>query len=161
MISENKLTFGGAILSGTAGSVLGAMPLYYAGKKLGEERIKRFADRYGCWLTVSKQDIERASTWFKRHGGAAVFICRLIPGIRSLVSIPAGISRMSLLPFLIYTSVGTAIWTGLLVLCGYILGSSFEKVSEYLDPISWVVFGAIFIFYVVRVITMRRRALAG
>ena len=160
MISERKLSFFGAIVSGTIGSVFGALPLYYAGSKLGEERIKRFTDRYGCWLTVSRQDIDRASGWFKRHGRGAVFICRLIPGIRSLVSIPAGIARMNVLSFLAYTAIGTAAWTALLVWLGYVMGSSFEKISDYLDPVSWVVFGAIAVFYVVRVITIRRRALA-
>lgn len=114
MVAQDKLTFIGTTLAGMAGSVLGALPLYYAGKKLGEERVKRLADRYGRWLTLSRQDIERASRWFHRHGGATVFVCRLIPGVRSFISVPAGIVGMNFLQFLAYTSIGTALWAALL-----------------------------------------------
>ena len=74
MVAQEKLTFLGTVLAGMAGSVLGALPFYYAGKKLGEERVKRFADQYGRWLTLSRQDIERASRWFHKHGSAAVML---------------------------------------------------------------------------------------
>jgi membrane protein DedA with SNARE-associated domain len=157
MVAQDKLTFLGATLAGMAGSVIGALPFYYAGKKLGEERVKRFADRHGRWLTVSGQDIERASRWFDRHGGAAVFLCRLIPGVRSLISVPAGIARMNFVKFLFYTSIGTALWAGLLAYVGYVLGSNFTKVGEYLDPVSWIVFGAIAVLYVARVLMRKGR----
>jgi membrane protein DedA with SNARE-associated domain len=157
MVAQDKLTFLGATLAGMAGSVIGGLPFYYAGKKLGEERVKRFADRHGRWLTVSGQDIERASRWFDRHGGAAVFLCRLIPGVRSLISVPAGIARMNFVKFLFYTSMGTALWAGLLAYVGYVLGSNFTKVGEYLDPVSWIVFGAIAVLYVARVLMRKGR----
>jgi membrane protein DedA with SNARE-associated domain len=157
MVAQDKLTFLGATLAGMAGSVIGALPFYYAGNKLGEERVKRFADRHGRWLTVSGQDIERASRWFDRHGGAAVFLCRLIPGVRSLISVPAGIARMNFVKFLFYTSIGTALWAGLLAYVGYVLGSNFTKVGEYLDPVSWIVFGAIAVLYVARVFMRKGR----
>ena len=153
MVAEGKLGFLVTTLAGMTGSVLGALPLYYAGKKLGEERVKRFADRNGRWLTVSRQDIERASRWFHKHGGMAVLLCRLIPGVRSLISVPAGIAGMNFLQFLVYTSIGTGIWAGLLAYLGYMLGSNFTKVAEYLDPVSWIVFGAIAIYYIARVVT--------
>lgn len=158
MIAQNKLTFIGTILAGMAGSVLGALPFYYAGRKLGEERVKRFADRHGRWLTVSRQDIERAARWFHRHGGAAVLLCRLIPGVRSLISVPAGIAGMNLLQFLAYTSIGTALWAALLVYLGYQLGSNFTQVGEYLDPVSWIVFGAIGVLYIIRVVRHKGNA---
>jgi membrane protein DedA with SNARE-associated domain len=159
MVAQDELTFVGTTLAGMAGSVLGALPFYCAGKKLGEERVKRFADRYGRWLTVSRQDIERASRWFHRHGGVAVFLCRLIPGVRSLISIPAGIAGMNLVKFLFYTSLGTALWAGLLAYVGYLLGNNFTKVGEYLDPVSWIVFGSIAALYIARVF-MRKGAQA-
>lgn len=152
MVAQDKLTFIGTTLAGMAGSVLGALPLYYAGKKLGEERVKRLADRHGRWLTLSRQDIERASRWFHRHGGAAVFVCRLIPGVRSFISVPAGIVGMNFLQFLAYTSIGTALWAALLAYLGYLLGSNFAQVGEYLDPVSWIVLGAIGVLYIVRVV---------
>jgi membrane protein DedA with SNARE-associated domain len=119
MVAEGKLGFLIITLAGMTGSVLGALPLYYAGKKLGEERVKRFADGNGGWLTVSRQDIERASRWFHTHGGIAVLLCRLIPGVRSLISVPAGIAGMNFLKFLTYTSIGTGIWVGLLAYLGH------------------------------------------
>ena len=152
MVAQDKLDFIGTTLAGMAGSVLGALPLYFAGKKLGEERVKRLADRHGRWLTISRQDIERASRWFHRHGGAAVFLCRLIPGVRSFISVPAGIIGMNFLQFLAYTSIGTALWAALLAYLGYLLGSNFTKVGEYLDPASWIVLGAIGVLYIVRVV---------
>ena len=152
MVARNELTFLGTTLAGMAGSVIGALPFYYAGKKLGEERVKRFADQYGRWLTVSRQEVERASRWFHKHGSAAVLLCRLIPGVRSLISIAAGIAGMNFVKFLFYTSLGTALWAGLLAYLGYMLGSNFSKVGKYLDPVSWIVFGAIGALYLVRVL---------
>ncbi len=152
MAAQDILSLFGIILVGMAGSVLGALPLYYLGGKLGEDRLKEFADDHGRWLTLSRKDIERAKRWFDRHGGAAIFFCRLIPGIRSLISIPAGVARMKMLPFLAYTGAGTAIWAALLAYFGYFLGTEYTQVSEYLDPLSWIVLGAIGVLYFVRVI---------
>ena len=157
MVAQGKLSFVGVIVAGTTGSVLGALPLYYLGRKMGEERLKEFADNHGRWLTLSRHDLEGAKRWFDRHGGAAVFFCRLVPGIRSLISIPAGIDRMNLASFLIYTAMGAAIWTALLAYLGHFLGSSFSKVGEYIDPASWVVLGGIVLIYFVRVIRHKGR----
>src|SRR4030095_15845766 len=137
-----KLSLFGIILAGMAGSVLGALPFYYLGRKLGEDRLKEFADNHGRWLTLSRKDIERAKRWFDRHGGAAMFFCRLVPGVRSYISIPAGIARMKILPFLAYTATGTGMWAALLGYLGYFLGSEYTQVGEYLDSISWIELGS-------------------
>jgi membrane protein DedA with SNARE-associated domain len=152
MAAQGKLSLFGIILAGMAGSVLGALPFYYLGRKLGEDRLKEFADNHGRWLTLSRKDIERAKRWFDRHGGAAMFFCRLVPGVRSYISIPAGIARMKILPFLAYTSTGTGIWAALLAYLGYFLGTEYTKVDEYVDTVSWIVFGTIAVLYFVRVI---------
>jgi membrane protein DedA with SNARE-associated domain len=152
MAGRGQLSMAMIILAGTLGSVLGALPLYYLGRKIGAQRMKRLAERHGRWVTVSPEEIERAQGWFDRHGGMAVLFCRLIPGVRSLISIPAGIGRMNLAAFLAYTTVGSAIWTALLAWLGYVLGSNFEKVGEYLDPVSWVVLGGLLAMYIWRVI---------
>jgi len=152
MVSQGKLSLAGIVLAGTIGSVLGALPLYYLGRVVGEDRLKEWADRHGGWLTVSRKDIERAKAWFDRHGGFAVFICRLVPGIRSLISIPAGIDKINLAAFLLYTAVGAALWTALLAYAGYLPGGSFSKVEQYLNPASYVVLGVLVMWYVVRVI---------
>jgi membrane protein DedA with SNARE-associated domain len=109
LVAEGKQNFAGVVIAGIVGSVLGALPLYYAGYLLGEERLKAFADKHGRWLTISRDDLERAKNWFDQHGKLAVLICRLVPGIRSLISIPAGIAKMNMAAFLFYTSVGAGI----------------------------------------------------
>jgi membrane protein DedA with SNARE-associated domain len=105
MATQDRLSLLGVILAGTLGSVLGALPLYYLGRKIGDERLKSFADRHGRWLTLSRQDLDSAQQWFDRRGGLAVFLCRLVPGVRSLISIPAGIEGMPLAIFLLYTTL--------------------------------------------------------
>ncbi|MGH7825450.1 MAG: DedA family protein [Candidatus Binatia bacterium] len=152
MVTQGRLSFLGIVVAGTFGSVLGALPLYYLGKAIGEERLKKLADRHGRWLTVSRRDIERAKRWFDKHGGVAVFSCRLIPGIRSLISIPAGINRMNLASFLLYTAMGASLWTALLAYAGYLLGRNFSDLAEYLDPVANVVLGAVLVAYIVRVV---------
>lgn len=152
MVTQKQLSMVAVIVAGTLGSVLGALPLYYLGRKVGAKRMKELAERHGRWVTVSPEEIERAKGWFDRHGGMAVLLCRLVPGIRSLISIPAGIEKMNLAAFLAYTTVGSAVWTALLAWLGYALGSNFEKVGEYLDPVSWVVLGGLVAMYVWRVI---------
>ena len=90
MVSQGKFSLIGIIAAGTAGSVLGALPFYYIGRWINEERLKALADRYGRWLTVSGNDIERSKAWFDKHGRTAIILGRLVPAVRSLISIPAG-----------------------------------------------------------------------
>lgn len=143
------------ILAGTAGSVVGALPWYYAGALFGRDRLKRMANRYGRWLTVSSVDIDVASLWFARHGAAAVFFGRLIPAIRTLISVPAGIVNMPLLPFLAYSTIGSLIWTALLAVTGYLLQSQYELVEQYVDPVSKGVLIAVIAIYVYRFIRFK------
>ena len=153
MATQDRLSLLGVIVAGTLGSALGALPLYYVGRRIGEERLKGFADRHGRWLTLSREDLDSAKQWFDRHGGLAVFLCRLVPGVRSLISIPAGIEGMPLAPFLLYTTIGAGLWTALLTLAGYGLGANFRQVETYLDPASYVVLALIVALYVWRVVT--------
>ncbi len=158
MVSKGQFLFVGVVIAGTLGSLLGSLPLYYLGRAFGEERLKELADNHGRWLTISPGDIERAKHWFDKHGGWAVLFCRMIPGIRSLISIPAGIDRMNLLSFMFYSAVGMAFWTTLLAAAGYFLSSNFSKVEEYLDPISYVIIGGLVILYLYRVFTYKKQS---
>jgi membrane protein DedA with SNARE-associated domain len=153
MAAQGRLSWLGVILAGTLGSVLGAVPLYYLGRLIGDERVKGFADRHGRWLTVSRADLDRAQQWFDRHGRMAVLVCRLVPGVRSLISIPAGIQRMPLALFLLFTTMGAGLWTTLLVAAGYGLGANFRQVEAYLDPASYVVLAVLVGLYVWRIVT--------
>lgn len=149
---QGELHFFGVVLAGTVGSVLGTIPFYYLGQKIGEERLKRWADKHGKWVMLSSHDIDRATGWFDRHDASAVFICRLIPGIRTLISIPAGINKMNLGYFLLLTTIGTTLWISLLTYLGHILGRNYDKVQSYLDPIGYTVFGFIMLSYIVHII---------
>lgn len=152
LVAQDRMTLVGAVLAGTAGSMLGALLLYWLGRWYGEDRLKRFADRHGRWLTLSPGDIDRASKWFAKRGTWAVFVCRLIPGLRSLISIPAGIHRMNLPKFLIATAVGTLLWTGLLVYLGNALGENFDRIGRYIDPVTKGVLAVLVLVYLWRVV---------
>ena len=144
------------VLAGTVGSVLGALPWYYAGYWLGEERVCRFAARHGRWLTLDDKDVGKAIRWFQRHGTKAVLFGRLVPTVRTLISVPAGLARMPMGRFLFYSSIGTVVWTGALAASGYLLGQEYRTVSHYLDLVSQIIIGVIVIVYVYRVMAAGR-----
>ena len=158
LASQDTFVIGGVIMAGVIGSVLGALVLYGFGYKLGHDRVCQFATDHGRWLTLSPRDVDRAQAWFERHGKAAVLFCRLIPGIRSLIAIPAGVYRMNLGVFLLFTAIGATLWSSGLALAGYWLGRQWQQIGNYIDPVSWVVVGLIVVWYVYRVATWRGRA---
>ena len=124
------------ILAGTLGSVLGALPLYYLGRLLNEDRLMLFTEKYGKYVFVKPSDIRSSSVWFDKHGNKAVFFGRMVPGIRSFISIPAGMSKMPILPFLAFTALGSSIWTSLLTVAGYYFGENYEVIETMLAPYS-------------------------
>lgn len=144
------------VIAGTAGSVIGALPWYYAGALFGQNRMRQLTSRYGRWLTMSPDDFDKALHTFKRHGRKAVFFGRLIPAIRTLISVPAGIARMSMLPFLAFSTAGSLIWTALLAAAGFILEAQYLLVAEYLDPGSKIVVGMVIAVYLYRLATHQR-----
>jgi membrane protein DedA with SNARE-associated domain len=147
-IAQGKMAFFPAIFAGVVGTVVGALPWYYAGKLLGEARLRSLADRYGKWVTISAKDIDKANSWFSKRGGQAVFFCRLVPGVRTLISLPAGINDMPLLPFLLYSTAGTILWVSLLTVLGYALGSNYSLVEAYMGPASKVILLALVLGFV-------------
>jgi membrane protein DedA with SNARE-associated domain len=155
MVAKGEQPFWAVVLSGTMGSVLGALPLYYAGYFIGERRLEKLVDNHGRWLTISREDLASAQKWFDKRGRPAVLLCRLVPGIRSLISIPAGIKKMPLISFLCYTAVGAGFWTCILTYAGYLLGEKFEQVEKYLNPVSYCVLFAILFIYAKRVRSKR------
>lgn len=133
---EGKLSLTGAIAAGTLGSILGAFPWYFLGKYVGEKRLNEWADRYGKWLSLSSQDVAKSKGWFNRYGKAIVFFGRLLPGIRTYISIPAGLEAMNLVQFLIYSTLGTAAWSAILTYAGYLLGQNYRAVEKYIAPMA-------------------------
>ena len=146
-----------AVLAGSAGALAGAYLWYWIGARLGVERIAKFAERHGRWLTLTPQDVHKADAWFDRYGGGAVFVGRLVPAVRTLISLPAGVSGMKLPKFLFYSALGTVLWTTLLTLLGYWLEGGYEQVSGYLNPVSNVIVVLMLGWYLYRVATFRRR----
>ncbi|MBW4547633.1 MAG: DedA family protein [Symplocastrum torsivum CPER-KK1] len=146
-VTQGKLNVVYVILAGMVGSVLGALPWYYAGKQLGEDRLKNLADKYGRWLTLSGKHIDKSKQWFDKHGGIAVSFCRLVPGVRTLISVPAGIDKMHLVPFLLYSTSGTALWVGLLTYAGLLLGQNYKLVEKFLGPASGIVLVALIVAF--------------
>jgi len=157
-VSQGKMNFALAVLAGVVGTIVGAIPWYYAGKLVGEQRLKRLADQYGKWITVSGKDIDKAQQWFNRYGNTAVLIGRLVPGVRTLISLPAGISNMPLVPFFIYSTIGTTLWVSLLTFLGYVLGNNYELVDEYLGPVSKIVLGIIIVAFVIWIVRKQQKA---
>lgn len=147
----------GVVAAGVAGSLAGAMPWYWAGRRLGRARLQRLAERHGRWLTVSADDVARAERWFDRHGAAAVLMGRLVPAIRSVISAPAGMVRMPLPRFVLWSAVGTLLWSAALTSLGWLLESQYARVADWLDPVSKAVLAAIAVSYAYRVVTWPRR----
>src|SRR4051794_21003899 len=121
--ARRELSITLVIVAGTAGSVAGALFWYHVGRRLGLDRLKRFASRHGRLLTLSPEDVDRAHGWFERHGAKAVFFGRLVPTVRTLISVPAGINGMPLPSFLTWSVLGTGLWTALLAGAGHLLQS--------------------------------------
>lgn len=151
--ARGDLSLPGVILAGMAGSVLGALPWYFAARLFGKKRLKTWADRHGRWLTVSSDEIDKALNWFDRHGDKAVFFGRLVPTVRTMISVAAGFACMNLARFLIYSATGTLLWSGLLAWTGYLLQNRYHQVAEYVGPASSVIVGVIVLTYLYRVIT--------
>lgn len=155
--AQGKMQLFPAIAAGVIGTVLGAFPWYYLGKIVSEERIKGWADRYGRWLGISGADIDKANRWFDRHGKKAVLLCRMVPGVRTLISLPAGINAMPMVPFLLYSTIGTVLWVTFLTMAGYFLGNNYELVDKYLDPVSKIVAVTLVIALIIWIIRKRTK----
>ncbi|WP_201558419.1 DedA family protein [Psychrobacter sp. 72-O-c] len=126
------------ILAGTLGSVLGALPLYYLGSLFNKERLVIFTEKYGKYVFIKSEDVVSSSDWFDKHGNKAIFFGRMVPGIRSLISIPAGMNKMPIVFFLALTALGSSIWTTVLTLAGYHFGRNYEVIEAALAPYSKV-----------------------
>ena len=146
------------IIAGSLGSLAGIVPWYFLGYAFGEARIIRLADRYGRWMTMTAEDVEAADRWFRKYGYWAVSFGRLVPTVRTLISIPAGLSRMPFWLFMAVSAVGTVVWTAFLALAGYALGQNFHDIEGYVGPVSNAVVIAVLLLYLYRLITFKPSA---
>lgn len=143
LTGQGRMWFPGAVVAATAGSVIGALILYYAGYYFGEHRVRALVRRFGTWAMISEKDIDTADDWFDRHDREAVLFGRLFPVVRSLISIPAGIRHMRMWKFLIYTTIGSGIWNTVLIGVGWILGDNWEEVEQYVGYLQYLVILAV------------------
>ena len=148
--ARGNMNLAGTIAAGTAGAMLGNWIWYWVAIKFGEARMQIFIDRYSRWLTLDWEEVERGHRLFRKHGPIIVLIARMLPTLRSLISIPAGLFGMTLRRFLIFSTIGTAGWTAALACAGYFLGSQFEDVEKWLGPLSTLVIAGIVLTYVWR-----------
>ncbi|NNJ25341.1 DedA family protein [Alienimonas chondri] len=145
------------ILAGSVGSILGQLAWYGVARRVGTERFRRWIEQHGHWLGTSPDEVERADRWFDRYGLWAVTIGRLVPGVRTLISVPAGLSEMGLTKFLIGTSIGTTIWTALLAGVGYWLAGQQDSITSVLNYIGMAVVGTLLAAFLWRVVSRHRQ----
>ena len=138
---RGQFEFGWVVVASTLGSLAGALALYWLGYQLGEARLREFVKRHGRWLALEESDVQQAQEWLERHGNQAVLLGRLVPTVRSVISIPAGVARMPLLPFVGYTTLGSAVWNTVLTAAGWFLGDRWELIQPYLDALEWAGLG--------------------
>ena len=155
--ARGPMTLLGVIIAGTVGSVLGGLPLYYAGYALGEERLRKWIERHGKWVLLRGKDIDRASDRFSGNSFLDVTLGQLLPGIRGVISIPAGVARMNVWLFLLANFIGTIVWCTVLAVAGRMLGRNFTKIHKFLGPVGWGILGLLAVALAFWLIRRRRR----
>jgi membrane protein DedA with SNARE-associated domain len=141
--AQGDLRLAGVIVTASVGSLAGSTVWYAVGRRVGERRLRAWVGRHGRWLTLSPGDVDRAHEWFRRHGRTAVFTGRLMPGVRTFVSLPAGFTAMPVVPFLLYSSLGTVVWTSVLAYAGVLLQAQFALVGDYIDLVTDALLAAV------------------
>jgi membrane protein DedA with SNARE-associated domain len=150
--SQGQVSFVGVVIAGAFGSVLGALPLYWIGRRVGEERFSRWTERHGHWIGLTPDDLKKSKSWFEKHGVKTVLLCRLVPGIRSLISIPAGFAKMPMGTFLLLTTIGSAAWSFALAYAGRALGAKYEQVEHVVGPVSTTIVVGLLLLFLFRAV---------
>jgi membrane protein DedA with SNARE-associated domain len=153
--ARGTLTLPGVIAAGTIGTLAGAWFWYALGRAIGIDRMRQLTARHGRWLTMRPADLDRAMAWFDRHGGPVMLFGRMVPGVRGVISVPAGVAHMPLRRFLLLSGLGNLIWTALLMSAGYWLGADYGRVAGWLAPLSNLVIVLLVGGYLWRVVTFR------
>ena len=138
-VYQQKLNFYILVFWGLFGTILGSLPWYYLGRLVNEKRLSNFLDKKGKYLGISSNDLIKSKRWFEKYGVSLVFWGRLVPGIRTLISVPAGIELMPLRKFLVWTTFGSLLWVGLLAYAGYLFGENYLIIETYLNQVKYIV----------------------
>jgi len=155
--SRGHMTLAGVIGAGVGGAMFGNTFWYLVARAYGYKRFRKLTERYGRLLTVYPEEVDYAETWFHRWGAAAVGVGRIIPTARSLISVPAGILKMSFSRFVFYSTIGTAIWTAVLATAGYLLGRAYADAARFIDPVATGVMVLLVLLYLYRLVTYDKR----
>jgi membrane protein DedA with SNARE-associated domain len=156
-VARGQMSVVPLLLVGTAGTVLGNYFWYAIGRKLGYERLRPFVERHGRWLTLDWQHVLDLERFFQRRGQWVVFVFRFMPAFRTMVSLPAGMTRMSPTRFLVWTAAGAAIWNGFLVGAGYYLGAKYRELDAVIGPATIAIVVAVLAFYLWRLLRWKPR----
>lgn len=153
--ANGQLSFVGVLIAATLGAVVGMVPWYLAGRIFGLGRVRHLADRYGRWFTLNATEVDTATHAFRRWGRWIVLAGRLVPLIRTLISVPAGLAKMPAALFFGASFIGALIWNSILAGAGYLLAEHYDVVEGWLDPGTNIVLGLIVVIYIYRLITWR------
>lgn len=156
-VAQGRFEFWPLVLVAVIGTTLGNWVWYSIGRWFGYERLKPLIDRHGRWLTMDWHEVEKLHDFFLRHGSGIVFVCRFMPIARTMISLPAGMVKMSQLKFLIWTAAGSTIWITALAGAGHWLGQQFTQAERFIGPIALVSIGLLVAIYIYRVITWKPR----
>jgi membrane protein DedA with SNARE-associated domain len=153
LTTSGELSLAGVLISGTIGALAGAVAIYYIGVWFGKSRVREWFENYGRYLLMSEEDFDKAIDTFNNHGKSMILVGRLMPTIRSLISLPAGLEKMNLPTFLLFTAIGTTIWNGLLTFGGVWMGNNWDQIKSFVDTYSYVFWGIVallVIYFVVK-----------
>lgn len=156
-VSRGDLSFIAAITAGSTGSFAGAMFWYGVAVWVGQQRLARWVERHGGWLTIEPKDLRSTERWFQKWGSIAVLLCRMVPGIRTLISIPAGFAGMPIGRFSLFTAIGTVLWTVTLAALGWWLADNYVMLAGPLSWVSLIVIGALFAWWLYRMVRQAKR----
>jgi len=159
-VAHGRMEIVPLMAAGTVGSTLGNYAWFVLGRALGYERLKPFVDRFGRWLTMDWEDVAKLVVFFQKHGQWVVFAMRFSPFMRTLISLPAGLARMSHAKFLAFTFAGAAVWNSVLVWAGWHLGRNFGELEKWTGPAALAVVGGILVAYLWRVVRWKPRNVA-
>jgi membrane protein DedA with SNARE-associated domain len=161
LVGQSKLSWLSAIVASTIGSVIGAWFLYGVGALVGEDRMERLLAFCGRFLGFRRSDIDRANDWFERRGSLVILLGRLVPGIRSMVSLPAGANRMPLVRFTVLTALGSLVWNVIWITIGYQLGDRWAEAEKWADRFQYAALAVVVVGFGWLVIRHRRRSAAA
>ena len=153
-VAQGQLDFFPVVLAGLIGTVIGAFPWYGIGRLVNEEKLEQWLEKNGRWIGINPKELAKSRKWFNRYGVSLVFWGRLVPGIRTLISVPAGVELMPITPFIIWTTAGSLIWNLFLTITGFYLGDNYGNIEKWISPFSTILKSIILLILSVALISL-------